>query len=116
MVSSNEIIGGEKKAAGSAGWVMNRLLRFRGHALHHGLDQGAGGEVLARPALGVRGVFFQQPFVDVSLDIGIDHHPLLPADHVDDLEQLGRVLDLVLRLGEDPRIPFSVPRERSIWV
>ena len=45
--------------------------------------------------------FSSKPFVDVALDVGVHAHPLHLVDHVDQAVELGRVLNLVLRLGED---------------
>ena len=44
----------------------------------------------------------KQPLVGVALDVGVERHPLLAVDQVDDQPpQLRRVLDPVLRLAED---------------
>ena len=48
------------------------------------------------------GVALEQPLVGVALHVGRHRRPVLLADQLDDeLAQLGRVLDLVLRLLED---------------
>jgi len=66
------------------------------------VSPGAGGEVLAGPALGVLGVLLQQPLVGVALDVGVEGCPPLAVDQVgDEALQLGRILDLVLGLAED---------------
>ena len=66
------------------------------------LDQRARREVLAGAALGVLRVLLQQALVGVALHVGVDRQPVLLVDQVDDQPpQLGRVLDLVLRLAED---------------
>ncbi len=110
----DEIVGGEKNAAGTAGRIGDSLARFRPHALHHGADQGARGEILARAGLGVLGVLFQQTFIDVALHIRAHHHPLGAVHHVDQAIKLGRVLNLVLRLGEDlSQHPLWVPSSRN---
>ena len=62
----------------------------------------AGREVLARAALDVLGVLFEQALVGVALHVGRHLQPRLVADQIDDeLAELGRVLNLVLRLAED---------------
>ena len=46
--------------------------------------------------------FIQEPFVCVALDVGVERDPLLAVDEIgDEASQLGRILDLVLRLPED---------------
>ena len=77
------------------------LTRFRTNARHHRTDEGAGREILAGPGLGVLGVALQQPLVDVAFYVRAQYHPVRAVDHVDQAEELGRVGDLVLRLGED---------------
>jgi hypothetical protein len=75
-------------------------------------------ERLTGAGFGVLGVLLQQALVDIALHVGLHHHPLLPVDHVDDLEEHGRVLDLVLGLGEDlaqrPRTGAQRPQERDV--
>jgi len=44
---------------------------------------------------------FEQAFVDVALHIGAHGYPLRFINHVDQAIELGRVLNLVLCLGED---------------
>ena len=57
---------------------------------------------MARAALHVLGVLLQQALVGIALHIGGEAGPLLLVDQVhDQAAQLGRVLDLVLRLAED---------------
>ena len=72
------------------------------HHVHHGGDERARGEVLARAAFHVLGVLLQQPLVGVALHVGGEAGPLLLVDQVhDEAAELGRVLDFVLRLAED---------------
>ena len=62
------------------------------------------------PALGVLGVLLQQALVGVALHVGVEGHPLLAVDQVDDqAAQLGRVLNLVLGLAEDERPASRAP-------
>jgi hypothetical protein len=100
-VAGEVVDGREEEATGAAGRVGDGLHRLGAHAFHHGLDQGARREVLARAALGVLGVLLQEALVDVALHIGAQQHPALAVDQLDQLVQLGRVGDLVLALHED---------------
>jgi hypothetical protein len=60
-----------------------------------------GGEVLTGAALDVLRALGEQLLVRVALDVDAGRRPVLLADEVDDEPlQLGRVLDLVLRLAE----------------
>ena len=96
------VVGGQQKAAGAAGRVADRLPRLGGDDVDDRLDQRPRGEVLAGAALGVLGVLLQQPLVGVPLHIGAHHRPVFLVDEIDDqAAQLGRVLELVLRLVED---------------
>jgi len=67
----------------------------------HGLDEGPQREILARAGLGVLGAFFDDAFVDVALRVGIEGRPGDVVHHLDDAGKHGRILDLVLGLGED---------------
>ena len=69
--------------------------------LDDGLDERARREVLPGPALGVLGVLLEQALVDLALDVHVEPVPHLGVDEADEAVQLGRVLDLVLRLAED---------------
>jgi len=95
------VVGAQEEATGAAGRVGDGLARLGLHALHHRADHGARREVLAGAALGVLGVLLQQAFVQVALGVGVHAHPALGVDHLHQPRQLGRVLDLVLRLEED---------------
>ena len=70
------------------------------HTGHHGLDQGTRRKILPGTAFGIFGVFLQQAFINLAFDIRTHHRPLLFVDHINELEELGRVLNLVLALGE----------------
>jgi hypothetical protein len=101
VVFGDVVVGGEEEAAGAAGGVEDDLAGFGLHDLDHGLDERAGGEVLAGPFFRRSGILFQQAFVDLAFDIDVDRRPVLAIDHADEFFQLGRVGDFVLRLFED---------------
>jgi hypothetical protein len=61
VVRHHMVVRGKQKARRATGRVAHRVARLRGHALHHGGNQGAGREVLARAALGVLRVFSSRP-------------------------------------------------------
>ena len=86
-----------------AGRVADGDARRGAHDVHHGLDQRARREVLARARLDVLGVLFQQPLVDLALDVHVQADPGLAVDQLQQAAQLGRVLDAVLRLAKDDR-------------
>jgi hypothetical protein len=72
------------------------------HDLDDRLDEGARREVPAGAGLRLLGVLLQEPFVRLAFDVGVEGHPALGVDQVDDeAPQLGRVLDAVLCLAED---------------
>ncbi len=63
---------------------------------------GRGVKYWPAPPLASSAFFSQQALVGVALHVGVEADPLLAVDQVDDQPaQLGRVLDLVLRLAED---------------
>ena len=96
------VVGGEQEAAGAAGRVADRLAGLGSDGVDDRLDQRPRGEILPGAALGVLGVFLQQPLVGVPLHVGAHHRPVFLVDQIDDqAAQLGRVLELVLRLVED---------------
>ena len=103
----DEVVRAQKEPAGAARGVGDALARLGPQALDHGADQGARREVLARPGLGVLGVLLQQPLVDVALDVGTERDPIGVVHHVDEAVELRRILNLVLRFGED--LPQHAP-------
>ena len=93
---------GEEEAAGAAGGVADGLAGLRGHDIDNGGDEGAGREVLTCAAFDVGGVLFEETLVGVALEIGVEGGPGFLVDEIgDEAAELGRVLDLVLRLAED---------------
>ena len=111
VVVHDIIVGGQEESPRAAGRIGDGLPGLGPDAFHHGLDQGARREVLSRAALGVFGVFLQEAFVNLALDVRPHGAPPLLVDHVDEAEELGRVLDLVLRFGEDlPEDAFLLPQ------
>ena len=106
-VVGDEVVGAQKEPAGAARGVGDALARLGPHALDHGADQGTRREVLARPGFGVLGVLLQQPLVDVALDVGTERDPIGVVHHVNEAVELRRILNLVLRLGED--LPQHAP-------
>ncbi len=104
------VVRGQQETARTAGRIADRLARRRSHHLDHCLDERPRREVLPCTTLGVLRVLLQQPFVRIAFDVSVETRPTLPIDQIDDeAAQLGRVLDLVLRLAEDdpqhPRLP-----------
>jgi hypothetical protein len=117
VVLGHMVVRGKQKAAGAAGRVANRLARLGRDAVHHGLDQRARREVLAGAALGVLRVLLQQALVGVALHVGAHGRPVLAIDQVHhQAAQLGRVLELVLRLAEDQADGALLGAQRSsVW-
>jgi hypothetical protein len=75
---------------------------LRAHDGDDGVDQDTGREVLAGAGFGILRVFFEQPFVDVALDVGAEGAPGFLIDEIDDeAAQVGGVLDLVLGFAEN---------------
>ena len=71
------------------------------HAAHHGLDQDAGREVLARALLALAGRLLQQALERGGLDVDVERSPLGLVDRADELAQVDRVREAVLSAGED---------------
>ncbi len=92
----------EKKAARAAGRVRDDLPWLGLDAVEDGVDERARREVLARTALHVLRVTFEETLVGIALHVGGHLQPGFVPDEIDDEPpQLRRVLDLVLRLAED---------------
>ena len=101
VLAGNKVVAAQKESAGAAGGVRDAFLRVGPDALHHRADQGARREVLAGARLRVLSVLLQQPLVDVALDVSTQGDPGCIVHHVDEAVELRRILNLVLRLGED---------------
>ena len=101
VVLADRFIRCQEEAAGAASRVANGVAGLGLHHIDHRLDERAGREVLARAGFDVLGVLFQQPFVDVGLDVHIEAVPVFAVDEADEALELGRVLNAVLRLAED---------------
>jgi hypothetical protein len=102
VVAGDVVVRGEQKAARATGRVGDALAGLRGNAIHHGLDECARREVLARAALGVLRVFLQQALIGIALYVGAQNRPGFGANQIHDhAAQLGRVLKLVLRLAKN---------------
>ena len=95
------VVGGEQEAAGAAGGVADGEAGGGAHDVDDGLDERAGGEVLARAGLGILGVLFEQAFVDFALDVQVHADPGFAVDQLDQALELGGVLDAVLGFAED---------------
>jgi len=93
------VVGDEQEAAGAGGGVADRVVGGGMHHVDDRLDERARREVLAGAGLRVLRVLFEQPLVDLALDVDVD--PGLVLDEVDEAAELGGVLDAVLRLTED---------------
>ena len=97
----NEVVGGEKETACTAGRVGDERARFGADAFDHSADEGTRREILACAGLGIFGVLLKKSFVNISFYVGTHGDPFGVVHHVDEAEQLCRVLDLVQGLGED---------------
>lgn len=75
-------------------------------------------EILPRTGFGIFRIALQQALVDIALHIRAHRHPLGFVDHIDQAVQLGRILDLVLRLGENlpqhPRQLAQLHQQRHV--
>ena len=101
-VVRNVVMRGQQEARRATGGVGDGVVRLGAHDIHHGLNERAWGEILARAALGVLGVLLQQALVGVPLDVGIQARPRLLVNEIgNEATEFGGVLDLVLGLAED---------------
>jgi len=50
---------------------------LRAHDLDNGIDEDARREILAGAGFGILGIFFEQAFIDVALDVGLERGPRL---------------------------------------
>ena len=113
--SDDVVVRGEQEAAGAAGRVADRLAGPGRMQSTIAWISARGVKYWPAPDF-VLGVLLQQALVDVALDVGAQRRPVLLVDQIDDQPpQLGRVLDLVLRLAEDERraCPSRCPALRA---
>jgi hypothetical protein len=117
VVAGDVVVRGEQEAARATGRVGDALAGLRGNAVHHGLDERARREVLACAALGVLRVLFQQALIGIALHVGAQNRPGFGANQIHDhAAQLGRVLELVLRLAKNQaQRAFFLPSFSSAW-
>ena len=88
--------GGEQKAAGAAGRVVNRFPRLGVDHGHHRVDQRARREILPGTGLDLLGIAFEQALIDRAFDVDAEPEPGLAVDQPYEPPQFRRVLDLVL--------------------
>ena len=100
-LDAHVLIRRQQEAARAAAGVRHRFGDLRVHHVHHGGNQGAGREILSRPALFVLAVLFQDFFVDRAFQVAFHHVPVIFRYHVDDLFQHHRAVDLVDGTGEN---------------
>jgi hypothetical protein len=107
VVIANVVVSNKQETAGAACGIANckwlsAFGRLRLHDIDNCADQRTRREVLTGTAFHVLRVLLQEPFVSVAFDVGIERRPFFLVDQVSDQSaQLGRVLDLVLRLSKD---------------
>lgn len=94
-------IGRQQKAAGAAAGIGHGFGDLGVYYVHHSGNQGAGREILARAALFVLAVLFQNLFIDRAFQVAFHHVPVIFRYHVDDLFQHHRAVDLVDSAGEN---------------
>ena len=102
VVTGDEFVRGEQEPCRPRCRVDDGFSRPVVNARNDGIDQRPRSEILPGPALGVLGVPLQQPFVSVTLEIGVEAQPVFPVVQVDDqAAELRLVLDPVLGLLDD---------------
>ena len=84
VLADHIFVGGQEETAGPAGGIANGVVRPRLHAVHDGLDQFSGREVLARALRRLLGRLGQQALVDVAFHVRVHGHPVFGIDQVDD--------------------------------
>ena len=107
VVAYQGLIGCEKKPARPAGRIGYGLVGFGLHTGHNRFDERAWGEVLACTRFGVLSVLLEDALVDIPFRVGVQTHPLVVVDHVDDPSQFRWILDFVLRRKEMDDLWFS---------
>jgi hypothetical protein len=102
VVLRHIVVREEQKPAGAAGRVANGLAGPGRDAVHHRRYQRARREILSRAAFRILRVLLQQALVGVAFHVRAHGGPVLGVDQVHhQAPQLGRVLELVLRLVEN---------------
>ena len=102
LMLDDVIVSGQKEATRTCCWIANGVVGSELYAVHDGLDEFTGREVLARPFWTFGGTLGEQPFVDIPLHISIHLGQFLHVDEVHDQPpQRGRVLDFRPSLLED---------------
>ena len=71
-VLGDVIVGGQQESAGATGGVADGHAGCGAHDVDDGLNQGAGGEVLAGARFHVLGVAFEEGLVGVTLYVGAE--------------------------------------------
>jgi hypothetical protein len=68
---------------------------------HHRINQCARREILPRARFDLLRIAFEQALIDRAFDVDAEPEPSLAVDEPYETPQLGRILDLVLRLQKD---------------
>ena len=95
------VIGREKEATRTTGRVAHRLANLRTDAIHHSLDERTRCEILSCATLLILSVLFQNALIYSTLHVSIHNKPLLLVNHGDNLLQIDRFVNFVLRFGVD---------------
>ena len=95
------VISREKETARATGRVAHSLSNLRTDAVNHSFDKGTRCKVLTCATLFVLSVLLQNAFIDSTLHVCIHHQPLLFVNHADDLFQVNRLVNLILRFSVD---------------
>src|SRR5690606_35594624 len=95
------VVGCEQETSCSARRIAHSLADLRINAFDDGLNHGPRREVLARTGLYLCRIALQQTLIDLALDVDLETDPgSLPMNQAHHALQLGRILQLVLRLSE----------------
>ena len=92
-------VGGNQKTGRARGWILDHLTGLRLHHINDGVDEWAGGEVLAGAALGFGSVLFQQALVQIAQPVAAAVEPLDAVQIGDERLQVSGLLDAALRVG-----------------
>ena len=96
--------------------VLDAFTGLRLQAAHHGVDQGAGGEVLAGTGFGFIGVLLQQAFVQVAQAVFLGAEPVDLVQGLDHLFQMARLPQAGLGVGVDGADQRVVVYQRAVAV